>query len=62
MSFTKRNYLLFGLGCLLMLCGFVLSAIGPYDGFLSLTLSPIVLGIAYLLVFPAAILLKSEGD
>ncbi len=62
MPFSRTNYLLFLLGVVLLFLGFLGSGIGPYDGFVSLTLSPIVLGIAYLVVLPAAILLRTKGD
>ncbi len=62
LPFTKENYLLFGLGCLLLIAGFALSAQGPHDGFLSLTLSPILLVSAYVVVLPAAILYEKKGD
>jgi hypothetical protein len=62
LPFTMANYGLFLLGCLMLLAGFVLSAQGPHDGFLSLTLSPILLVFAYVVVIPAAILYEKKGD
>ncbi|MCA9783906.1 MAG: hypothetical protein KDC10_09310 [Calditrichaeota bacterium] len=62
LPFSTMNYVLFLLGCLLLLAGFVLSAQGPHDGFLSLTLSPILLVFAYVVVIPAAILYEKKGD
>ena len=62
MPFGKLNYLLFLAGVLLLALGFVLSGVGPHDGFVSLTLSPLLLALAYLGVLPAAILLRSKGD
>lgn len=62
LPFGRINYLLFLLGVLLLLVGFVCTAQGPHDGFVSLTLSPLLLLTAYLVVLPAAILVKSKGD
>ena len=62
MPFGRINYLLFLLGVALLVIGFFCSAQGPYDSFVSLTLSPLLLVAAYLVVLPAAILVKSKGD
>jgi hypothetical protein len=61
-QFSKVNYLLFLLGVALLVIGFLLSGMGPHDGFVSLTLSPLLLAIAYIGVLPAAILVRSKGD
>jgi hypothetical protein len=62
MPFGRTNYLLFLLGVVLLLVGFICAGQGPHDGFVSLTLSPLLLLTAYLVVLPAAILAKSKGD
>ncbi|MFA7331734.1 MAG: hypothetical protein WC326_11755 [Candidatus Delongbacteria bacterium] len=62
LPFGRVNFLLFLLGVALLMIGFVCSAQGPHDGFVSLTLSPLLLLAAYLVVLPAAILVKSKGD
>lgn len=62
LPFGRTNYLLFLAGCLLLVIGFLCAGHGPHDGFVSLTLSPLILSLAYLVVIPAAILVKSKGD
>lgn len=62
MPFGGVNYSLFLTGCAMLALGFVLSGVGPHDGFVSLTLSPLLLALAYLGVLPAAILVRSKGD
>jgi len=62
LPFGKINYVLFLAGCLLLVLGYVAAGRGPHDGFVSLTLSPLLLALAYLVVFPAAILVKRRGD
>ncbi|MFC2084599.1 hypothetical protein ACFLS9_06055 [Bacteroidota bacterium] len=52
----KTNYYLLGLGVILLIIGFFLMAQGPWDNPISLSLSPIVLLIAYLIIFPLSIL------
>ncbi|MDP2360079.1 MAG: DUF3098 domain-containing protein [bacterium] len=62
MPFGRTNYLLFLAGCALLAVGFICAAQGPHDGFVSLTLSPLLLMLAYLVVLPASILVRSKGD
>ncbi len=58
-SFGMRNLIVTLIGLLLLVIGYYLMAQGPHDSFLSLTAAPIVLMFSYLVVFPAAILIKS---
>ncbi|MGL1936660.1 MAG: DUF3098 domain-containing protein [Fibrobacterales bacterium] len=69
--FTKKNFVLLGLGVATVLVGFILLAqgqdpkIGPvYDSPLSITYAPILLTIAYVVIIPWAIIAKSDkkGD
>ena len=53
---TKMNYLLFGLGFIILILGYFLLSTDPWDGFTSLSLAPVVLLIAYIVIFPLAIL------
>lgn len=53
---TKLNYILFGLGFVVLILGYFLLSTDPWDGFTSLSLSPIILLIAYLVIFPLSIL------
>lgn len=57
---SKENYYLIGLGFLILIIGFILMAQGSWNNPLSLTISPIVLLIAYLIVFPIAILYRKK--
>ena len=52
----KKNILLVALGALLIVIGFVCLAQGPADNPVSLTVAPIILVIAYLVVIPLGIL------
>ncbi len=53
---NKKNLLLVGLGVLLLVIGFFCLAQGPAENPVSLTVAPIVLVIAYLVVIPVGIL------
>ena len=57
---TKTNYILGGIGFLVLLLGFFLMAQGPWDNPISLSLSPIVLLSAYLIIFPLSILYRKK--
>lgn len=56
----KSNYLLLSLGLLVLAIGFYLMTFGPWDNPISLSISPIVLLIAYLIIFPVSILYKKK--
>lgn len=51
----KQNYLLIGAGFILLIIGFYLLSVGTWDSFESLTIAPLVLMAAYLIIFPLAI-------
>ncbi len=57
---TKKNVMLFLLGLVTIIIAFILMAQPPVNGFLSRTLSPVLLVIAYLIIIPVAILAKDK--
>ncbi len=57
---NKTNYIIFGIGLALLLLGNFLMTRGPWDNPLSLTVSPIILVIAYLVVIPFSIFYKKK--
>ena len=58
----KKNIYIFLSGLILLIIGYVLMAQPPVYGFLSMTLAPIILVFTYLVVFPAAILVKDTAE
>ena len=56
--FTKKNYIIFIAGAIGLVLGYFLMSIGPYDSFWSLTLSPIIVMFALIVLFPAGIMLN----
>ncbi|MCC7430386.1 hypothetical protein IT568_06065 [bacterium] len=60
LPFTSKNFIYFGVGILLLLFGFISLAQGPVDGWLSLTLAPVLLVFGYCVVIPIAILLSDK--
>ena len=59
---SKNNYLLIGLGLLTLIIGFLIMGQGEWDNPISLTVSPIVLLLAYIVIFPLAILYKKKKN
>jgi hypothetical protein len=59
---NKNNYVILGFGIGIIILGFILMAQSPWDNPLSLSYSPIILLIAYLIVFPLSILYKSKKN
>ena len=57
----KQNYYLLIAGFIVIFIGFYLMSIGPWDSTASLVISPIVLVIGYVLIFPASILYKKKS-
>lgn len=54
----KNNYYILYLGLGLLILGYILMAQGPWDNPLSLSISPIILLIAYLVIIPLSIVFK----
>ena len=58
----RSNYIIFGVGVGIIILGFLLMAQSPWDNPVSLSISPIVLLIAYLIIFPLSILYKKKNS
>jgi len=56
--FKKINYLIFGIGVLLIIIGYLLMGYGEVDSILSLKISPFILFIGYIILIPISILYK----
>lgn len=62
LPFNRTNYLLFGLGLLIIIVGYILLSIGPWNSFPSLTAAPILLVIGYCIIIPVAILFHKKKN
>ena len=60
-DFTTINYILFGIGLALIIMGYIIMAAGEVNSFQSLTLAPIMLFIAYIIVIPAALIYREKS-
>ena len=56
----KLNYILFGTGLLLLIIGFYVISLGNWDSTTSISIAPVILFIAYVIVFPMAIFLRTK--
>lgn len=58
----KKNYFFLGLGFLLLIIGYYVMSLGSWDSNESLIISPIILIVAYVLIFPLSIFLKKKDS
>ncbi len=58
----KHNFILFGIGIVLSVIGFYLSSVKPWDSNASLVISPILLVVTYIVIFPLAILYTKKKN
>ncbi len=58
----KKNYILLFAGFVLLFAGYYLMSIKPWNSFPALNISPVILIIAYVVIFPAAILFREKKN
>jgi uncharacterized membrane protein HdeD (DUF308 family) len=58
--FGRENIILFVIGILVIILGYIFLAQGPADSFWSLTLAPILLVISYCVIIPIAIIYRKR--
>lgn len=61
-SFGRENYIIFLIGILTLVLGYIFLAQGPADSFWSLTLAPILLVLSYCVIIPIAILYRRKSS
>ena len=59
-SYTKINYILFVSGILMIILGYIIMVTGETNSFQSLSLSPVILLIGYLILIPASLIYKEK--
>ncbi len=57
---NNTNFVIFGVGVVVAIIGFYLSSVKPWDSNSSLVASPIFLVLAYVVIFPFAILYSKK--
>jgi hypothetical protein len=58
----NKNYILLFAGFVLLFAGYYIMSIKPWNSFPALNISPVILIIAYVIVFPAAILFREKKN
>lgn len=61
LPFTIHNYVIFAIGIVVLLFGYIFLSIGPIDSFWSLTLAPIILFIGYVVIIPLSFLYQHKS-
>jgi len=61
-SFSSKNYLIFGIGLVLIILGYFIMVMGTVNSFQSLTLAPIMLFIGYIIIIPLALIYRDKSD
>ena len=60
-TFTYINYLLFLIGVITIITGYIIMYTGETESFQSIRLSPMILVVGYCVIIPISILYKSRG-
>ena len=58
----RENFVILGVGLLVIVVGYIALWQGPVEGFLPLVLAPILLVIGYCVIIPAGILYKKSAN
>ena len=56
--YKRKNYLLFGVGVLVIIVGYLIMYLGEVNSFQSLVISPLLLLVGYLVIIPIALLIR----
>ena len=57
---AKENFMIMGVGIVVIVAGYIALAKGPIEGFLPLVLAPILLVLGYCVIIPLGILYKKS--
>jgi len=59
-SFNTINYIIFFIGVLFIIFGYIIMATGTVNSFQSLTLAPIMLFVGYIILIPASLIYREK--
>ena len=62
LPFTRKNWILFLAGLAVIIVGYICLSIPPAEGFISLTLAPLLLVCGYCVLLPIAIMVREQKD
>ena len=61
-TFTRINYIIFGVGIVIIITGYVIMATGDVNSFQSLTIAPIMLFFGYLVIIPVSLIYRDKSE
>lgn len=59
-AFKRINYIIFFIGVLFIVFGYIVMATGTVNSFQSLTLAPIMLFIGYIIIIPTSLIYRGK--
>ena len=59
-AFNRINYIIFFIGVLFIVLGYIIMATGTVNSFQSLTLAPIMLFLGYIIIIPASLIYRGK--
>jgi hypothetical protein len=59
-SFSTTNYLIFGVGIVTVILGYVIMALGEVDSTQSVTIAPLLLFLGYVVIIPVSIMYRKK--
>ena len=59
-AFNRTNYIIFFIGVLFIVFGYIIMATGTVNSFQSLTLAPIMLFLGYIIIIPASLIYRGK--
>ena len=59
-SFNMINYIIFFIGVLFIIFGYIIMSTGTVNSFQSLTLAPIMLFLGYIIIIPASLIYREK--
>ncbi|MCK5146956.1 hypothetical protein KAR48_09385 [bacterium] len=60
LPFERSNWILFGIGLVMLILGFLALSAGKWNSWMSLNVGPVILVLTYCVIFPLAILYKKR--
>ena len=59
-SFSTTNYLIFGVGIVTVILGYIIMALGEVDSTQSVTIAPLLLFLGYVVIIPVSIMYRKK--
>ena len=59
-AFNRTNYIIFFIGVLFIVFGYIIMATGTVNSFQSLTLAPIMLFLGYIILIPVSLIYRGD--